>query len=191
MLKYNEIQGWFCAERLYTQAAQLASPYAVMVELGTFMGKSAVFMGQTLKDLKKSNVKFFTVDHFLGSDGLQSMMESLSVYNRYLDNIKKAEVQGYVHLIKLPSLEAAKILAHTPLEFLFVDASHDYDSVIADLSAWAPRVKPGCIIGGDDYNTRFFPGVVRAVNDYFAPRKVEVFYDRVWYIEQKEPHAHG
>ena len=49
--------------------------------------------------------------------------------------------------------------------FVYVDASHDYTSVAADLAASARVVVSGGAIGGHDY-CKAFPGVVRAVDEF-------------------------
>ena len=181
-MNYTDIQGWFCAERLYLEAAQRVPAGGALVEIGAFMGRSACYMAQTLRGMKK-DVSFFTVDHFLGSDGLESMMEELSVYETFQRNMEKAGVSDFVKLLKMDSISAAKKFSDESLDFLFIDGAHDYESVKADLCAWGPKMKRGGLIGGDDYNERGFPGVRRAVDEFFGPRKVMVFFERVWYIE--------
>jgi hypothetical protein len=53
-------------------------------------------------------------------------------------------------------------------DFIFIDASHDYESVRADLDAWLPKLRARGVIGGHDYRTGAFPGVTRAVDEFFA-----------------------
>jgi hypothetical protein len=57
------------------------------------------------------------------------------------------------------------------LDWVYVDALHDYASCIADLTAWAPLIRPGGALCGHDYldhppggQTDF--GVVSAVRDW-------------------------
>lgn len=45
-------------------------------------------------------------------------------------------------------------------DFVFVDASHDTDSVIADITNWLPKIKPGGVLVGHDIN---WPSVQRAL----------------------------
>jgi len=46
--------------------------------------------------------------------------------------------------------EAAGALAVTP-DLVYVDASHDEESVLADIRAWHAKLAPGGILCGDDW----------------------------------------
>ncbi len=79
---------------------------------------------------------------------------------------------------RMTSLEAAaRIPAHC-LDFAYIDARHDYDSVMEDLEAWFDRVRPGGILAGHDYvdgesECGIF-GVKSAVDHFFASRGIPV-----------------
>ena len=49
------------------------------------------------------------------------------------------------------------------LDFVFIDADHRYDSVVADIQAWLPKMKNGSILAGHDY--AWCSDVRRAVHD--------------------------
>lgn len=70
-------------------------------------------------------------------------------------------------------------------DVVFIDALHDYDSVMQDISLWWPKVREGGFICGHDYQHKF-PGVMRAVSDHFPLMRVGVCPDSVWFV-QKEP----
>lgn len=71
------------------------------------------------------------------------------------------------------------------LDVVFIDALHDYDSVMQDISLWWPKVREGGFICGHDFQHKF-PGVMRAVADHFPLMRVGVCPDSVWFV-QKEP----
>ncbi len=54
----------------------------------------------------------------------------------------------------MESLEAAKRLQTLtiPIDLIYIDASHEYAPVYADLCAWYPYVKDHGILCGDDWN---------------------------------------
>jgi hypothetical protein len=87
-----------------------------------------------------------------------------AIYETYLENTKLyrariREFKGYSH-------EAADCVSDHSLDFVFIDAQHDYLSVKLDIKLWLPKVKPGGLISGHDYAEKF-PGVVQAVNEAF------------------------
>jgi hypothetical protein len=83
------------------------------------------------------------------------------------------------------SLEAAQRIPRASLDFVYIDARHDYASVLEDLEAWFDRVRPGGIIAGHDYVDGMMlhqdgtpAGEVRvrsAVDHFFAGREVAVY----------------
>jgi predicted O-methyltransferase YrrM len=65
------------------------------------------------------------------------------------------------------------------VDFVFIDADHEYDSVVKDINAWLPKIKQGGIISGHDY---FNPcGVKKAVDEKFG-NEVK-FNGPCWYVE--------
>jgi predicted O-methyltransferase YrrM len=85
-----------------------------------------------------------------------------SLYQAFLANM--TPVRDIINPIRISSLEAAQRYPNASLDFVFIDASHDYDNVKADILAWRPKIKPGGIIGGHDYHG-LFPGVIQAVRE--------------------------
>lgn len=59
---------------------------------------------------------------------------------------------------------AASKVADYSLDFVFIDAQHDYDSVKCDIALWGPKVRPGGLLTGHDYAPKF-PGVIKAVDE--------------------------
>ena len=61
------------------------------------------------------------------------------------------------------------------MDFVYIDARHDYESVLEDLNAWFHKVKPGGILAGHDYADGMLPqgdfGVKSAVDEFFAEQR--------------------
>jgi hypothetical protein len=100
---------------------------------------------------------------------------------------------------RLKSVEAAERIADGSLDFVYIDARHDYESVLEDLGAWLSKVKPGGILAGHDYADGDFVqgrfGVKSAVDEFFGrlglhvhvtqgPSAVELFPS--WVVEVPE-----
>lgn len=73
---------------------------------------------------------------------------------------------------RLTSAVAATRVADVSLDFVYIDARHDYDSVREDIGLWLPKVRPGGVIAGHDYVDGVFAqgefGVKRAVDEIFG-----------------------
>jgi len=59
-----------------------------------------------------------------------------------------------VTFIRKFSVDAAKEIPDGSLDFLYLDANHTLQYVIADLAAWVPKVRKGGIIAGHDFVQR-------------------------------------
>ena len=77
------------------------------------------------------------------------------------------------------SLEGAARVPDGDLDLVYIDARHDYPSVLEDLEAWLPKVRPGGIIAGHDYLDGALPegefGVKSAVDEFFGRRGLRVY----------------
>ena len=76
-----------------------------------------------------------------------------------------------VSLLRLPSLTAAALFRNESLDVVYLDARHDYYSVLRDLAAWWPKLRSGGLLAGHDYVTGLIEGTlfgVRASADKFA-----------------------
>jgi len=73
-----------------------------------------------------------------------------------------------VKLIKDWSMDAVKQFEDESIDFVFIDANHDFECVVADIAAWSKKVRRGGIVCGHDYfkNKRHNFGVVEAVNGW-------------------------
>ena len=56
-----------------------------------------------------------------------------------------------VHLVQDFSAAAATRFPDSYFDWIYIDAMHDYENVIADLNAWWPKRRPGGFFTGDDY----------------------------------------
>jgi hypothetical protein len=66
-----------------------------------------------------------------------------------------------VVIIKADSSEAAKQVDDASLDFVFIDGDHSEEGVIADVQAWAPKVRPGGALTGHDIS---LPSVQAGLN---------------------------
>lgn len=154
-----DIEGWFDFRDVYDYVARTLPDKGDFVEVGTWKGKSAIYLGQRLDDLGKNEAQIYCVDTF---DGDPDTGES-DVWPAFTDNCSEANC-GHLQCeaIELDSVGASTQFPAETLDGVFIDAAHDYENVKADIAAWLPKVKPGGFFGGHDIDA---PGVKRAVDE--------------------------
>jgi hypothetical protein len=101
----------------------------------------------------------------------------------FTNNMKPVEEarSGMVKAVKGDSAESASLYEDESLDFVFIDASHDYESFRKDLLAWHPKVKVGGLFGGHDFADPY-PGIVKAVKDHCSHEKVGVTPSTCWFF---------
>lgn len=86
---------------------------------------------------------------------------------RKLDPFKERSV-----ILRKTFREAARDFADRSLDFVYLDAQHQYDAIREDLRLWLPKVKPGGVLCGDDYrdaaDIKKVCGVKTAVNEFLV-----------------------
>ena len=65
--------------------------------------------------------------------------------------VRRLAPLGSVYFVRQPSPAAATLFPDSFLDFVYVDARHDYVSVLTDLMAFWPKLAPGGILAGHDF----------------------------------------
>jgi hypothetical protein len=75
------------------------------------------------------------------------------------------------------SHDAAVRVPDASLDLAYIDANHSYDAVCRDLQLWFPKVKPGKILAGHDYQpgSRECMGVIPAVDEFVRAQGLRLF----------------
>ena len=84
--------------------------------------------------------------------------------------------------MRMDTTEAAKCL-DVKADFIYVDASHDEESVYNDIMNWYPKLKEGGTMCGDDANwSTVLAAVKRAAQQFGVSLQVDGPF---WYFEPK------
>jgi len=184
---YHNIPGWFTFPGLYKQIVDIASNESYFVEVGAFMGRSTSYMAVEIINSGKK-IKFDVVDTWEGSieHELKTKEEHEWLYNSFLRNTEL--VKHVINPIRMISVEASKLYTDNTLDFVFIDAGHEYEDVKNDLYAWYPKIKTGGIIAGHDYfdpsdpeHGHKFPGVKKAVDEFFTTGVMSSNTEYCWF----------
>ena len=104
------------------------------------------------------------------------------MYETFLENIKPAS--EYIIPIRLRSDQAVHHFKDESLDFVFIDANHEYEEVKKDIELWYPKVKKGGIFAGHDYSDTW-QGVVKAVNEWSLKNNIEIATGELCWISRK------
>jgi predicted O-methyltransferase YrrM len=125
-----------------------------LLEVGTYCGKSAVYLGAAARE---AGTLVFTVDHHRGSEENQAgwewhdaelvdaetgRMDTLPFFRR---TIEAAGLEDIVVAVVGQSVPIASAW-RTPLGLLFIDGGHAFDVALADYEGWARHVVPGGLL---------------------------------------------
>lgn len=178
--KTTGVPGWLTEqeEKKLIEIARLFVPEnGVIVELGGGLGRSAAAFGIASKN--KQKVTITTVDLF--DEGSFSQRLPFNQFETWMHNITEAMDKAGVEFTFYAGDKHINLLFRTlqknsqiapdfdsAIDLLFIDADHDYESVIADIKAWSPYVKQGGLMVFHDYHRgeKVFHGVVAAVNEW-------------------------
>lgn len=180
---HKNIPGWASFGQLYldmVKRAPLNKP-SLFVEIGSWMGRSAVLMAVEINNTRKP-IEFHCVDPW--EDGGPDLRHGADKLREPLFDTFSRNIGPVKHLIKakkMLSLDAVKDYADGSIDFLMIDGSHVYEDVIEDMRQWWPKMKSGGTFSGDDYN---WGGVNRAVKEFFDDKNVNV------HIQEKPKKQH-
>jgi hypothetical protein len=151
------IDGWFWpgeAWELHETARRLAPGRPVsVVEIGSFHGRSTIAAALGLRS-RGTGGTCYAIDP-----------QSDARFERLRANLVRLGVDSVVTAIRSTSRAARAEFGADPIDLLFIDGAHDYESARDDLAGWLPLVRPGGVIA---LNDPFWPGVARAIREHLA-----------------------
>lgn len=140
-------------ERWFFKAARQAPQDAVIVEIGSFKGRSTVSFGFGCKGTQKH---IYAIDLFEGDGADYGDGDFQKIFQ---SNVDRCGLTPYITSIKKHSASVASSWVK-PIDILFIDGSHEYDDVKSDFEAFYPHVKKNGIIAFHDIKGKW-DGVIR------------------------------
>ena len=143
----------------------------VGAEIGAHRGECSRHLLELHSGLKLYMIDMWSPDTYKGKGDDAATEPYRKIYEKECEqNYKTAcavadKYKMSAYILRGGSLEAVKWVMDNTLDFAFIDASHSYEDVKADILAWLPKIKPGGFIAMHDFG--LFEGVTRAVNELF------------------------
>lgn len=122
------------------------------------------------------------------------LVDAWKAYKGYRDHVSQSKLDGFLEAVKARmkrfdadgkriviirsfSVEAAKEFDDGSLDFVYIDANHEFSHVVADLAAWVPKVRVGGIVSGHDFFTSGGPyHVPYAVRGFTEAYKISPWF---------------
>jgi Methyltransferase domain len=159
-----------------------------IIEVGSWLGTSTRHLAKCLPN----DGLIYAVDHWLGSEEHQSGQPFWSpalpkLYELFLSNVMHERLTSKIIPVRLDSFTASQTLS-VMADIVFIDASHDEESVYYDLKTWFPHVKRGGILCGNAWH---YPPLVAAVNRFAREEDLDIEVDSVFILKKKDRLAHA
>jgi predicted O-methyltransferase YrrM len=141
------VTGWMSPSEL-TYLATLAEKSHTILECGSWKGRSTCVLAANTLGLGL----VVAVDTWRGSVEHQAELKGKPVSGIWNEFMANTAPYDNIWPVPMNSLAASQVISMSPLRFdmIFIDASHDYESVKADILAWRPLLVPGGILCGHD-----------------------------------------
>ena len=156
----NKVKGFLDpkeGDALYSYAKQYSISGSCL-EIGSYCGKSAVYLGMAVKE---NGQKLYSVDHHKGSEEQQPGEEyfdpdlkskdgdGIDTLPFFLDTIEKSKLQSFVIPIVSTSEEAYEDL-DINFDMIFIDGGHSEEAAQKDYDLWTHRINIGGILAIHD-----------------------------------------
>lgn len=155
-LDINTVKGFLDPEEgaaLYCHAlaASLRGP---LLEVGSYCGKSSVYLGAACK--QRASI-LFAVDHHRGSEEHQlgeeyhdpelydARFAKMDSFPQFRHTLARANLEDTVVPIVAASALAARFWS-TPLAMVFIDGGHSMDAALNDYRSWAGHIMRGGLL---------------------------------------------
>jgi predicted O-methyltransferase YrrM len=140
------------------EAGLEAGTLGPLLEIGTYCGKSAVYLGAAAKE---RGTVLFTIDHHRGSEEMQADWEHhdadlvdplTGVMNSFPFFQRTIEESGLSDDVVAIVGDSPRLAAHwtTQLGLVFIDGAHSEEPAMADYESWAPKLLPGGLLAIHD-----------------------------------------
>ena len=154
-----------------------------VIELGSWKGKSALFMAHLLPD----QGKIYCIDSWEGyvADVKKKSFsryeeQKEKLFDQFLSNVVHKNLTDKVVPIQKTTTAACDLDIRADL--IYIDASHDETSVFEDIVNYFPKLKPNGVLCGDDYGR--FKGVTEATHKAALKLKKKLkFVTPFWWFE--------
>lgn len=169
------VGGWM-TERELLWLAQQAQARNVIVELGSYLGRST----RALADHTPGVV--YAIDDWFGPRDTPSTITDLN--RAFLFDIFQWNVRDLGEdKLRIVKCDHKSIPIELQPEMVFIDGGHEYENCSYDISYWMPRLQSGGLLCGHDFKDDF-PDLRRAVDELIPGYRIAPGTS-IWYATKE------
>ena len=156
-------EGWGSTHPYFARYIDLIKP-KLIIEVGTWLGGSAIHMGGLLRQAGLNDSCIVCVDTWLGSSEHYLYPESRQTlklvdgrptfYADFMQNVVQHGLQDIILPFSITSGGAADVLKEFKIapDLVYLDGDHSARAFRADLDAYWDLLRPGGVVIGDDFD---------------------------------------
>jgi MMP 1-O-methyltransferase len=177
------IPGWKRGDEAVelARASRALPPHAIIVEIGSFMGSSAVLLAGARKSCGSGKVH--CIDPFDASGDAHSVPIYKELRDKvgrplrevFEDNLRRAAVRDWVEVHQGYAPEIGRSWG-MPIDMLFMDGDQSYQEVMKTYDIWSPHLKIGgiLVVGNSTSTIPSHDGSRRLVLERISPPEYSV-----------------
>jgi SAM-dependent methyltransferase len=186
----TRLKGWGSKSPVFGRLMKEVKP-AVVIEVGTFLGASAVHMARLAKDLGLQTL-ILCVDDYRGWPGFREKFDFVKQRNgdamllqQFIHNVVETGFTNSILPIPFATSHALQYFCSVGItaDLIEVDAGHDFHSAWTDINLAYKVLRPGGVMFGHDYfNKADKSGVQKAVLLFAKRNNLKVEADGAHWI---------
>ncbi|CAI8607734.1 unnamed protein product [Vicia faba] len=171
----KKVAGWGSYGAVFENLIRKVQP-RIIVEVGTFLGASAIHMAELTQRLGLET-QILCIDDFRGWAGFRNQVKNIAMLNgdvllyyQFLQNVVTFNQTGSILPLPFSSGSGLSKLCELGIwaDLVEIDAGHDFLSAWSDINRGYQIVRPDGVIFGHDYFTAADNRGVRRAVDLFA-----------------------
>lgn len=170
----DTVTGWFTIDDMRTLYGALVATQLIpgdLVEIGSYLGRSAIFSALVLQ---RHNIpkKIYSIDPHLGQLGLPGQ-DKAPTWDRFLANVAANGCNDWITPIRM---KAEEYPWDKPIALLHIDGLHHLDHVLGDFYKYSPYVSNKGFVAFHDWGVHGeFYDVTQALAKILLERQYKIF----------------
>lgn len=189
----EKLSGWGSNDPFFEKILLEVNPNLI-VEVGTWLGGSAINMANICKKHNLNCNKIYCIDTWLGAEEFWTFLAHTperdlnclhgfpQVYYQFLSNVIHNNAQDLIQPIPNTSVIGFEILKHFKInpDLIYIDGSHLENDAYQDIKNYYSILNRGGVIFGDDREILGLPNALKRISNDF---NFEILASgRMWYI---------